>query len=193
MLLQEKVKTVWKTLTYEDVRIVCSTEVTRRSRRCGSAAGATPPAAHSPSSSAGNRDPSCSNHCHRERERGAAQASSFLRRVGTRVRSRESLLGIFRARAGEGDRVAPHGSPVTPPPSLEAANHRQPAECPERSPGTSEEEQEEPEDVEMVIRMHIPTDITPSHSIHPIMVSHRGELILLAISLMSFLTPPLLF
>lgn len=148
MSLQEKVKTVWKTLPYEDIRVVCSKkEALRRSRR-RSSTGADATAMLQQQQS---RLP-------------AATSPSFFRRVGSRVQSRENLLGLFRTRTGE------EGTPSEPPTPPEPSPG---SSSPERT--SSEDGSEDADDVEMVIKLHVPTDATPSHAIAPVIVSHRGE------------------
>jgi arrestin-related trafficking adapter 4/5/7 len=181
MSLQEKVKTVWKALTYEDVRVVCSKKEALRGRRRRSPprtpSHGSPTAPVSPVSP-GDQDASGS------RQRGhAAAPSSFFRRVGSRVQSGENLLGLFRTRTGEESPVASGDPTVTPSdsaqsPTVGVAGTVSPIE----SPRTSEDEGEGLEEVEMVVRLHVPTDATPSHSIVPIVVSHRGEFSLSAAS-----------
>jgi hypothetical protein len=108
----------------------------------------------------------------------AGPTSSFFRRVGSRVHSGDNLLGLFRTGTGEDGTPAgpidpftplpPHTAPVDP-----ATGGGGVASSP-RSSGDGEEM--ETDEVEMVVRMHIPADATPSHSVVPIIVSHRGEL-----------------
>jgi hypothetical protein len=169
MSLQEKVKTVWKALSYEDVRVVCSK---REALRCDDRrrSSTTTPLHGSPTVpgtplSSGDQDPSGL------RQRGPASApTSFFRRVGSRVQSGENLLGLFRTRTGEDSPVA-SGDPGTGQSPVGGDGTLPPLE----SPMSSEDEGEEAEDVEMVVRLHVPMDATPSHAIAPIIVSHRGE------------------
>lgn len=152
MGLQEKVKTVWKSSIHEEVRVVCSKKQKlahgRPSPRRSPSPTEEPPSANAET----NRRPG---------------TSSFFRRVGSRVQSRENLLGIFRTRTGGDD--TPPSAPNSPPPRRLSSGSESSylrAASPQGSDG-------ENEDVEMIMRMRIPTDATPSHNIGPVFVSHR--------------------
>ena len=149
MGLQEKVKTAWRSSVHEEVRVVCSKKQKLVRGR--------PSPRRSPSPT---EEPTSANHPDTNRRPG-----SFFRRVGSRVQSRENLLGIFRTRTGED---TPPSLPNSPPRRLSSgseSSHLR-ATSPEGSDG-------ETEDVEMIMRMRIPTDATPSHNVGPVFVTHR--------------------
>jgi len=83
---------------------------------------------------------------------------------------------LFRTKTGEDGLVA-SGDPVVSLDSGEtpAVGGVAGTSPPLESLMTLEDEEEETEDVEMVVRLRVPTDATPSHAIAPIVVSHRGE------------------
>lgn len=172
MGLQEKVKTVWKTLPYEDIRVVCSKKQSVRHgqlvRRRSSASSPQPTQELASVAEAAAAESSTTATANAQRR----TATSFFRRVGSRVQSRENLLGLFRTRTGEEASPgtnSPNSAPVTPP---EATDSRRDS-SPEPTDDPNLDRDNESEDTEVVMRMRIPIDVTPSHNIAPIFVSHR--------------------
>lgn len=239
MGLQEKVKTVWRTLPYEDVRVVCHKKQTVRNgqlveRRPSTSSPSAGTHSNTSPSSPLHQSPNLASVGEAAAESSTATATangsqrrngtSFFRRVGSRVQSRENLLGLRRTRTG--DEISPSGSgsnsaPITPPAvegvpfglavasrvagaigaaatgtndttsavgttagagasasaGASAGDRSDPPESTDINHSSANsyenEEQNESEDTEVVMRMMIPVDVTPSHNIAPITVSHR--------------------
>ncbi|CAG8589438.1 16832_t:CDS:2, partial [Acaulospora colombiana] len=136
MGLQEKVRTIYKNASHEEIRDAQQQPQRRNNNNLSSA--------------------------------NATGHTSFFRRVGSRVQSRENLLGIFRTRTGGEDNTTPPSTdtPVTSPP-------RSPVAADSSSERSASPLGDESEDVEVIMRMRIPAEATPSHSIGPIFVTHR--------------------
>jgi len=180
MNLQEKVKTIYRAAAYEEIRIVCSKLQTFQDGRPTRQPSAAAPPSPNPFTE------SEALQMNRRRQSENHHGSSFFRRVGSRVHSRENTLslGLFRggnrtgedSHAGSGLSSASASSPVEPSPSASAppSAHASPPTSPGRSLSNSPtSDDNESEDVEIIIRMRIPTDATPSHNIAPVFVSHR--------------------
>lgn len=192
MNLQEKVKTVTRTNTHEEVRVVCSKkESLKRGRPIRANSPVSPP---SPSAETSNNNAESdalqmmSRQRRNQQAQGQAHGGGFFRRLGSRVQSRENLLsrgsggggGLFHNRTG-GDESHPGSASASPPPgehsplpssSGNASASASPPASPTRSDIASDNEQEG-DDIEMVMRMRIPMDATPSHNLAPVFITHR--------------------
>jgi hypothetical protein len=169
MGLQEKVRTIYKNNSYEEIRVVCSKKETLKRGRPSRHRSPSPPV-DSPDLDAQRRNNNSQNNANNAP--GHTGHTSFFRRVGSRVHSRENLLGIFRTRTGGDD----NATTTTTPPTTNT-----PVTSPPRSPVAADSSSErsvsplgdESEDVEVIMRMRIPAEATPSHSVGPIFVTHR--------------------
>jgi arrestin-related trafficking adapter 4/5/7 len=149
MSIQEKVKALWRSLHYENPRIISSTErLIRRDRLVR----IRTPSEMEPAS-----------------EPPLASPPSFFDRAT--ARSRENLRSMFRIRESSSRTTSGGSAPasVQSPPDSDSDS----SSTPSRNSGEHETVEGEDEDVEIVVRLFIPPTATPSHGISPIMVSHR--------------------
>lgn len=147
MTLQEKVKTIWKMLEYEEIRVVTSAKQNVRRGRI-------------------IRQPSppplvVSDAIGTSLQRRPRSSSSFFRRV---VQPRENFRGIFRPSTSR---------PNTPPEVDQDISGPSSPVSPGAGSSSEIDSAEEPEDIETIMKLRIPIVATPTHGLAPVMVSHR--------------------
>lgn len=149
MSIQEKVRTRWRSLYYENLRAVAFTEQSTRHNQLVQI--------RSPSEMGSVAEPPL------------VTQPSFLGRA--MARSRENLRSAFRV-GGSASRNTSSGST---PASIQSPVDSENNSSPTRSRNSAESEAVESGngDIEGVVRLFIPRTATPSHGISPIEVSHR--------------------
>lgn len=150
MSIEEKVRTIWRSLHYENLRIVAST---KQSTHRGQLVRVRPPpevelAAQSPA---------------------ITTPPSFFDR--TRARSRENLRSMFSIGGSSSRNTSGGSTPASVQSPVDGESDSSSTQS--RNNGEIEVVESEDGDVEIVVRLFIPPTATPSHSIHPITVSHR--------------------
>ena len=142
MSIQEKLKTLWRSLYHENLQVIASTK--QEIRHGHLVRVRTPSEMESPAEPPRTTPP------------------SFFDRA--RARSRENLRSMFRIGGGSSQNTSGGSSPDSDSDSSSARS---------RNNGENEIIENEDGDVELVVRLFIPPTAAPSHSISPIVVSHR--------------------
>jgi len=147
MSIQEKVKTLWRALYHEDLRIVAFTkqpshhdQLVRVQTPSEVGPAAEPPLATQP---------------------------SFVGRAG--ARSRESLRSTFRIGGSTSRNTSGGSTPASIQSPIDSENNSPSG----RNSGESEVVESENDDIGGIVRLFIPPTATPSHGILPIEISHR--------------------
>ena len=145
MFIQEKLKTIWRSLYYENLQVVASTKQAIRHGHIVQLQ-MEPPA-------------------------GPAHATppSFFDRA--RARPRENLRSMFRIGGTSSQNTSGGSTPASPQSPVDSDSDSSSARS--RNSGENEVVENEDGDVEVVVRLFIPPAATPSHNISPVIVSHR--------------------
>jgi hypothetical protein len=149
MSIQEKVKTLWRSLYYENLRTVT---FTKQSIRRGQLV-----PVQTPSEIESAVEPPLTTR------------PSFVGRAT--ARSRENLRSMFRIGGIASQNTIGGSTPAPIQGPVDNENDSSPARS--RDSEDSEDVESENGDVERVVRLFIPPTATPSHGISPIEVSHR--------------------